>query len=303
MTQPNHDNQQLTEQVRDWWNNHPYTYGLASDDDGFQDVGNVDDGQVDGHFFDEYMRKTRKHFYDAQQPDEPTAARFIAYDQLAGKTALDIATGLGWASTEMARAGANVTAIDLTPRAIEMARKHFDYRGLDAELLVMDAQNMTFEDNTFDFVHAWGCLMHMPDTEGAIREIYRVTKPGGWSSGYMYNKRSVTYWWHIWFLRGVLMGKLLTYKGDTTRLVSRYTDGNMLGGNMLTKVYSPEEATRMFEAVGFVDVRFYPWGPPSMLEGFPVSKLRLGKLLPYSAKKAIADRFGWGMIYEARKPE
>lgn len=293
--------QQLTEKVRDWWNNHPYTYGLASDGS-FQDVGDVDDDSVDGRFFDEYMRKTRKHFFDAQQPDEPTAARFIDYARLDGKKALDIATGLGWAAVEMARAGADVTAIDLTPRAVEMAKKHFAYRELRADVLVMDAQQMTFADATFDFVHAWGCLMHMPDTEGAIAEIYRVLKPGGWTSGYMYNKRSVTYWWHIWFLRGVLLGKLATYNGDTTRLVSRYTDGNMLGGNALTKVYSPEVATEMFERAGFVDVLFQPWGPPSMLDNFPVKRLRLGKLLPYAAKKTIADRYGWGMVYTARKP-
>lgn len=297
------DNQRdLNEKVRQWWNNNPYTYGLASRE-GFQDVGNVDDTQVDGHFFDEYMRKTRKRFHDAQRDDQPLAARFIDYDRLHAKTALDIATGLGWAAIEMARAGAHVTAIDLTDRSIEMTRQHFAYRNLNVDLRVMDAQHMAFPDATFDFVHAWGCLMHMPDTEGAIRELYRVTKPGGWSSGYMYNKRSVSYWWHIWFLRGVLMGKLITYNGDTTKLVSRYTDGNMLGGNMLTKVYSPEEAVRMFETAGFVDVRVDPWGPPEMLDGFPFSKLRLGKLLPYPAKKAIADRYGWGMIYTARKPE
>jgi len=298
----NHDtNAELTEKVRQWWNDHPYTYGLASKEREFQDVGDV--GEVDGHFFDEYMRKTRKRFPDTQGPDEPIGKRFIAYDEIDGKQVLDIATGLGWAAVGMAQAEAHVTAIDLTPRAIEMARQHFAYRNLTADLRVMDAQQMTFADNTFDFVHAWGCLMHMPDTPGAIKEVYRVTKPGGWSSGYMYNKRSITYWWHIWFLRGVLQGKLRQFKGDTTRLVSRYTDGNMLGGNALTKVYTPEEAAAMFEAAGFVDVSVKPWGPPTMLDNFPVSKLPLGRLFPYRVKKAVADRYGWGMIYSARKPE
>ncbi|MEO1440931.1 MAG: class I SAM-dependent methyltransferase [Chloroflexota bacterium] len=160
---------ELNDQVRDWWNNHPYTYGLASSENKFQDVGDV--GTVDGHFFDEYMRKTRKRFFDAQTDDQPLAARFIDYDALDGKKTLDIATGLGWAAVEMARAGADVTAIDLTPRSIEMTSQHMAYRNLDIDLQVMDAQQMTFDDATFDFVHAWGCLMHMPDTEGAIREI------------------------------------------------------------------------------------------------------------------------------------
>lgn len=295
------DTQSLNEDVKNWWNSNPYTYGLSRQDS-YQDVGDVPQDQLDTAFFDHYMRKTRKHFHDAQRPDEPVAARFIDYPWLRDKKVLDIACGFGWATTEMARMGAHVTGIDLTPRAIAGAQRHFELRGLTADLQVMDAQQMTFPDATFDFVHAWGCLMHMPDTERAIAEIYRVLKPGGRTSGYMYNKNSVSYWWHFWFLRGILQGKLLTYRGDTTRLVSRYTDGVTLGGNMLTKVYTPHEGKHLFERAGFADVSFQPWGPPDMLKDFPVSKLPLGRLLSYEIRRAIADRWGWGMIFHATKP-
>lgn len=290
----------LNDKIKEWWDRAPYTYGLASGES-YTDVGDVDDAQIDSHFFDEYMRKTRKHFDDAQQPGEPTAARFIPYADLKGKKVLDIATGLGWAAVEMARAGADVTAIDLTPRAVALTTQHFAHRGLTGTIRQMDAQQLAFPDNTFDFVHAWGCLMHMPDTERAIREIYRVLKPGGTSHGYMYNQNSVTYWWNFFLLRGVLQGKLLAFRFDTTRLVSRYSDGSSRGGNMLTKVYTPRQAERMFEAAGFGTVKFSPWGPPQMIELFPVRRLPLGRALPYSARKAIADRFGWGMVYRAPK--
>jgi ubiquinone/menaquinone biosynthesis C-methylase UbiE len=293
----------LNEQVKNWWNQTPYTYGLSqAEADSYQDVGDVADDQADGQFFDDYMRKARKHFEDAQRPDERLTARFLDYDSLRGKKVLDIACGIGWATVEMAGAGAHVTGIDLTPRAVELAGKHLAYRNLSAELRVMDAQHMDFPDASFDFVHAWGCLMHMPDTQRAIAEIYRVLKPGGTTSGYMYNKRSISYWWHIWLLRGVLMGKLITYRGDTTKLVSRYTDGISIGGNALTKVYSPEAATQMFAKAGFVNTVFNPWGPPGMLENFPVRKFPLGKWLPYNVRRAIAARYGWGMIFRARKP-
>ena len=291
----------LNERIRAWWNEHPYTYGVSKTDS-YRDVGDIPDNELNASHFDRYMQKSRKQFFDAQKPDEPLAARFIDYDTLPGKKVLDIACGFGWATVEMARYGANVTGIDLTPRAIAATAKHCEYRNLEVELQVMDAQKMTFPDEIFDFVHAWGCLMHMPDTEKAISEINRVLKPGGWTSGYMYNKRSISYWWHIWLLRGVLMGRLIRYGFDTTQLVSRYTDGITIGGNVLTKVYTPKQATTMFKAAGFADVKFNPWGPPNMLDNFPVSKLPLGRYLSYAAKKTIASRYGWGMVFYARKP-
>lgn len=292
---------ELNDQIKDWWNTHPYTYGLSKQET-YRDVGNVSNQDLNKQFFEKYMHKVRKHFDDAQLPNQPIASRFVDYASLKNKRTLDIACGFGWGTVEMARAGAIVSAIDLTPRAIEVATKHLAEWEVTAEARVMDAQNMEFADNTFDFVLAWGCLMHMPDTEQAIAEIYRVLKPGGKVFGYMYNKNSISYWWHIWFLRGILLGQLLTFRGNTNRLVSRFTDGESFGGNRLTKVYTPTEATRMFSRTGFASVKFQPWGPPEMIRSFPVNKLPLGKLLPYSWRKTIADRFGWGMVFNAYKP-
>lgn len=292
----------LQAKVKEWWNSNPYSYGMTSNDS-YKDVGALTNQELTLALFDEYMRKVRKHFDDAQGAGERIASRFIDYEDLSGKHVLDIASGYGWATVEMCRAGANVTGIDVAPRAIEGAKKHLEFRGLQADMRVMDAQAMDFPNSTFDFVLAWGCLMHMPDTEKAISEIFRVLKPGGRVAGYMYNKHSISFWWNIWFVRGIMLGRLFAYKGSTTALVSRYTDGYVIGGNAHTKVYSPREAERLFEQKGFRTVQFRPWGPPSMISGFPFTKVPLGRLLPYPIRKAIADRFGWGMVFRAQKPD
>jgi hypothetical protein len=70
---------------------------------------------------------------------------------------------------------------------------------------------------------------------------------------------------------------------------------------MLTKVYSIKEAEKMFLTAGFREVKFRAWGPPRMLNNFPCSKLPLGKYLPYRLKKAVSDRWGWGMTFKAQK--
>ena len=293
--------QPMDNKVRDWWNTNPYSYGLSKKD-GYRDVGNVDDAQLDLAFFERYMKKVRKHFDDAQSLDQPLTARFLDYNALKGKKVLDVAIGSGWSTVELIRAGALVTGIDITQRSIEITRKHLMLRGLDADLQVMDAQKMDFPDETFGYVHAWGCLMHMPDTEGAIKEIFRVLKSGGKTSGYMYNKNSITFWWHKWFLRGILQGKLLAYKGDIQKLISRYSDGVTIGGTPLAKVYTPKQVVKMFNDAGFIKVTVKPWGPPEMISNFPIRKLRLGKFLSYRWRKKIAARWGWGMIFHATRP-
>lgn len=295
--------EQLTNEVKDWWNTNPYSYGLSQKKGRFKDVGDIENEKINADFFDNYMRKCRKLFDDAQLPNEKIAARFVPYADLQSKEVLDIACGFGWSLIELADSGAKVIGIDITPRAIEIARKHLAYRNLLAETKVMDAQKLEFPNDNFDYVHAWGCLMHMPQTEQAISEIYRVLKNGGKTSGYMYNRNSITFWWNRFFLKGILRGYLFRYKFNLHRLTSRFGDGASQGGNPLTKTYTPKQAEKMFKEAGFINVKFKPWGPPEMIMNFPSNRLPLGKILSYKIRKKIADHYGWGMIFTAEKSE
>lgn len=73
------------------------------------------------------------------------------------------------------------TLLDLEPKAIEIARKLFDRAGQGAEFEVGDLFDMSFPDNVFDVVFNAGVMEHF-DKNGrreALREMARVTKPGG----------------------------------------------------------------------------------------------------------------------------
>ena len=79
------------------------------------------------------------------------------------------------------RNGAFATAIDISPKSIEhlisMAKEENLEHRLQAS--VMDAHDLTLEDNRFDIVLGNGILHHLPQLEVALREINRVLKPGG----------------------------------------------------------------------------------------------------------------------------
>lgn len=73
-----------------------------------------------------------------------------------------------------------VTGIDLAPEMLEIAQEKLDERGLShVRLLQMDALNMKFEDNSFDYTMAFHVVTVVPDHERLMREMIRVTRPGG----------------------------------------------------------------------------------------------------------------------------
>ena len=71
-----------------------------------------------------------------------------------------------------------LTGIDLSDKMISIAQKK-SKGGLNVHLQVMDAENMLFEDNSFDTVVSFSTLCSIPDPDRGLKEIRRVCKDGG----------------------------------------------------------------------------------------------------------------------------
>jgi SAM-dependent methyltransferase len=103
---------------------------------------------------------------------------FAALGDLRGKAALDYGCGHGMAAVAMARAGAGVTAFDLSPGYVGEARERAAANGVSVECLAADGEELPFADASFDAV--WGnAILHHLDLAKAGRELKRVLKPGG----------------------------------------------------------------------------------------------------------------------------
>jgi ubiquinone/menaquinone biosynthesis C-methylase UbiE len=97
-----------------------------------------------------------------------------------GMSFLDVASGSGALSLPAARQGASVTAVDLSPVMIEYLQKRASKEELtDLEAQVMDGHALEFEDHTFDISGSQFGVMLFPDLKQGLREMVRVTKPGG----------------------------------------------------------------------------------------------------------------------------
>jgi SAM-dependent methyltransferase len=96
-----------------------------------------------------------------------------------GMRVLDVAAGTGSASLPAAKAGADVTASDLTPELLEAGRERAAAQGLTLEWVEADAENLPFEDGSFDVVISALGAMFAPRHQQAADELVRVCRPGG----------------------------------------------------------------------------------------------------------------------------
>jgi 2-polyprenyl-3-methyl-5-hydroxy-6-metoxy-1,4-benzoquinol methylase len=95
---------------------------------------------------------------------------------------LDIGCGPGTISADLAARvpDGHVTAVDYAPAIVEQAAKEAASRGLaNMTFAVADVHGLTYDDDTFDVVHAHQVLQHVGDPVQALREMRRVAKPGG----------------------------------------------------------------------------------------------------------------------------
>ncbi len=94
---------------------------------------------------------------------------------LPGEDILDLAAGTGASSAALAQSGAHVVACDLSEGMIEVGRR----RHPDLEFVEGDATALGFPDASFDAVTISYGLRNIADTEAALSEMARVTRPGG----------------------------------------------------------------------------------------------------------------------------
>jgi ubiquinone/menaquinone biosynthesis C-methylase UbiE len=110
----------------------------------------------------------------------PLGPRLVAACEIKpGMKVLDVAAGTGNAAIPAAATGADVVASDLTPELFEAGRRRAQSEGVDLEWVEADAENLPFEDESFDVVMSSIGAMFAPHHEKVAAELVRVCRSGG----------------------------------------------------------------------------------------------------------------------------
>ena len=117
---------------------------------------------------------------------------------LPGESVLDVASGTGSISMSAAQAilpDGKVTGVDLSGNMVDISRQRAVNQNVkNTRFIRMDAENLDFNNATFDVVMCALGLMYFPDPERAIREICRVLRPGGRMVVAVWGERSACGW-------------------------------------------------------------------------------------------------------------
>lgn len=128
------------------------------------------------YFYESFAKEfdSKMNMYDTLKRVSVFFDECLRAEDLRGKKLLDAGCGTGWFSKKAVERGATVTSMDLGENLLaEVAKK------CNSERVVGSILEMPFEDNTFDYVISSEVIEHVPEPYKAIREIYRVLKPGG----------------------------------------------------------------------------------------------------------------------------
>jgi ubiquinone/menaquinone biosynthesis C-methylase UbiE len=119
-------------------------------------------------------------FYSITKASEDYQYDWLRSRCVAGTKVIDFACGSGENGIFAASCGADVRGVDISPEGIANANLNAVEAGVGdhCRFEVMDGENMTFPDNTFDYGVEYGALHHV-DLDKALDELRRVIKPGG----------------------------------------------------------------------------------------------------------------------------
>jgi ubiquinone/menaquinone biosynthesis C-methylase UbiE len=219
----------------------------------------------------------------------PWMAERLGYESSVGLEVLDVGCGQGIDVCEFALAGAIVTGIDLTPRHVELARRHVAEAGVEARIVQGDAEHLPFPDASFDRVTSNGVLHHTPDIDAALREIRRVLRPNGSATLILYNRNSWHYWLNQFVWRGIFRAMIVRERG-MAGVLSTGVEKTSIGARPLVRPYTRREATAKLRRAGFRGVT--TWVSPFRPSDSPFTR-RLPEALPLGG--------GWYIVADAQQ--
>lgn len=229
-------------------------------------------------YYDEFAEWYEKERHDGYHAFIDRLETNLILPHSAGKEVLEIGCGTGLILQRVASVAERAVGMDLSAGMLEHARK----RGL--EVVKADATDLPFEDESFDLVYSFKVLAHVQEIDLALREMVRVTRPGGRLILEFYNRLSLRY-----------LAKRLAGPGK----ISNQTDE----AAVFTRWDSPMDLTRRLP----YDVRIVErhgvrvLTPAARFHRMPVVAPLLQKAETHAASNPLLKYFGGFLVLELQK--
>jgi len=233
-------------------------------------------------YFDEV--EARKYFV------EPHIVRFADFPRWTGKRVLEIGCGIGTDTINFARHGAWVTAVDLSEKSLEIARKRAHIFGLGERVRFYQGNSEELSSfvpiEPYDLVYSFGVIHHTPHPSRVIEQIRQYMRPRGTLKVMVYHRMS----WKV--LEIVLRyGKGRVW--DVAGLVARYSEAQT--GCPVTYTYRPHELRALLRRFRITEVwvdHIFPYRIEDYVH-YRYNKVWYFRRMPAPVFRWLERRLGW----------
>ena len=245
---------------------------------------------------------TRQYFDEVEARKylvEPHILGLAKHASWGGKRVLEIGCGLGTDTVNFARAGAQVTAVDLSKRSLELAKQRAEVFGLSDRIQFVEAnaeQLSTYvQPRPYDLVYAFGVIHHSPHPEGVLQQIQRF-----FTGRHTTFKMMVYHQWS-WKVLAVLFREAHGQFWRLEEALARNSEAQT--GCPIAYTYTRASVKRLLAEHGFtvedlfVD-HIFPYRVADYIQYRNVKGLPF-RWLPDSVMRTLERRFGWHLCVTA----
>ena len=215
---------------------------------------------------------------------EPHIPRFADFPRWKGQRVLEVGCGIGTDTTNFARAGADVTAVELSGESLGLCRRRFEVCGLTARFYQANAEELSavVPVEPYDLVYSFGVIHHTPNPRRAIEEIMRYMGAGSELRLMLYAKLS-------WKNLLVQLEKMQPEAQPDCPVVYTYTARGI------------RELLRGLDVVSIRKDHIFPWSIPAYVQ-HRYRKVWYLRWMPAPVLRVCERLLGWHLLIVARSP-
>ena len=246
---------------------------------------------------------TKKYFAEVEKRKyfvEPHIPKFAEFQKWKGKKVLEIGCGIGTDTISFARAGAQVAAVEISKKSLELAKKRAKVYGLQNKIqfYLANAEELSkiVPVEPYVLIYSFGVIHHTPHPEKVIAEIKKYTHKNTIIKIMIYHRFAFKVLWIL-----LKFGKGAFWKLD--ELIANHSEAAT--GSPVTYVYSKAQAKKLLRDFKIIDMKvdhIFPYSIPDYRK-YRYKKVLYFRLLPKALFHLLETRFGWHLLITAKVKE
>lgn len=266
------------EEVKKYWDKAPCGFENSSKPIGAKE------------YFDEIERIRYLH--------EPHILDFVDFHKWNGKKVLEIGCGIGTDTIDFARAGAQVTAVDLSQESLDLAKKRAKVYKLEDKIkfYLGNAEELSkiVPIQRFDLVYSYGVIHHTPNPEKVIEEIKKFMDSRSVLKIMLYHRYS-------WNVLRILISKAKFKIWKLDEFIAKYSEGSKIHlENPITYTFSKRAARKLLKDFNILEIKIRNF-PIKVADFVPLRYKHIFKsiYIPKFIHKFFERSLGWNLLITA----